>query len=229
MNKNVSKTWVVVIVLFIAAIYSILLFALKKDFTLTNWIGYGFTILSFLILMATVFAEGKGAREYPVFSRSRIKMAAFYVLIQLIFGGILAMIFDIPDIIVIIVCAVLLTAAIVLIFVIDTTTSYIRRQDEVDHDNVSWIRLRTTEMESITRMISDPAIAEKAKKLSELIKYSDPGSISAVKIVEERIEENIHLLEDDVYDENMDKAADRISRIELLIKERNDKIAALKS
>ena len=66
-------------------------------------------------------------------------------------------------------------------------------------------------------------------KLSELIKYSDPGSISAVKIVEERIEENIHLLEDDVYDENMDKAADRISRIELLIKERNDKIAALKS
>ena len=60
MKRNYSGVWKGFAIVFAAVIYSILLFAFKKNFNLASWIAYGYTMVAFLVLLqASVSRAGQ--------------------------------------------------------------------------------------------------------------------------------------------------------------------------
>ena len=69
-RKQMKRTriWQGILVVFLAEIYSVALFVLKKDLTMTQKAGYGFTMLAFLLLLLAILLPEEAGRRIPLLS-----------------------------------------------------------------------------------------------------------------------------------------------------------------
>lgn len=227
--KTYSKIWTSIAIVLLGALYSFVLFALKKDLSLSEWIVYGFTIMAFLILIVSVCVRLGDTKEYAMFDIPQLGLTLVYFGVQFMFGGILAMLFPLPDEYRILLIETVVLAVFVIISILfQAKLKTVRRIDDEDYNNVSHIREMTAMANTIAKMLKDPELILKADQMADAFRYADPVHISETKGIEERMESNLKILREDIETGDMNHVAARIDRIVLMIEERADMISALK-
>lgn len=227
--KTNSRLWTCMGILLFGVLYSFVLFALKKSLTLSEWILYGFTILSLIIAMIWFCMKAGSTKEYPMFGLPLSRLVCIYCGCQFVFGGILGMLLPLPSEYhtVLIEVIVLGVFAVIAVF-LNSRMGYVRRLDEEDHRNVSHIREMTASANAIRNLLKEPEQVQKADRMVEALQYTDPTHRKETEGIEQRIENNLRILREDIEAGEMGSVSFRLDNIISLVKERADIIIALK-
>lgn len=229
MKRNYSGVWKGFAIVFAAVIYSILLFAFKKNFNLASWIAYGYTMVAFFVLLAGVCFQSGSEKAYPMFDLAASGLSCIYFCVQFILGGIAAM--AIPDLSTKtagLVGLLLLSVYVVIVLVFRAGTSSVQGQDDIDGRKVMDQQLLVAEIDTIETFVAETQLREKLSTLRDLLRYSDPLGQTALADLEERIRHNITLLREEAEEGENEKISVRIDRLQRLLAERNQKCRALK-
>ena len=214
-------------VIVLAVIYSVLLFTLKKDFNMSAWILYAFTMLAFLCLFLQLAAASYG-KQIVAFSTVTVLATLIYWIIQLVFGGIVCIHFGILKPAVAFAAEmVLLILYLLVVFALNGAHGHAQNQDIADQNSIMHIR----KMEADVRNLSDQQHnAKNKKKLSELaddIHYMDVFEHDELKVQDEKISEGIARIRYRLEDGN-EEIDDLIVDLQNAVKERDRKAALLK-
>ena len=227
MKKSHAGFWVGLSVLFIAAIYSVILFLVKNAFDLSAWLLYGFTVVAFLLVAIQAIASARSGPGIVMDSTLGV-ITSIYFGLQFIFGGIICMSFsELPTTPILVFQIILLAVYLVIAFIMYGAQSHMSAQDHNDQSAVRKLRLLENEIQSMADQQSDYALKQALKDLAEDIHYNEVISIPALEDVESRIARNVAILQDEITDENADPRA-RIETIRRLLKERDRTAAILK-
>ena len=227
MRKNYGRGWIAVLVLFLAAVYSVLLFALKSVVLISQWVAYGYTITAFILLLLDAIVPFSASKKYPMLDLPMSIMTCVYFIAQLILGGIVAM--CMPNLSLttaIVIGFVLLAGYVVVTLVLMAGSRHTMSIDEQDTKNICAIRKMKLDLDTITSIVSDTTVKQSLKVLSEKVAYSDPVSTSDLRQIEERINNNISLLREDAENGEIDQVVKRIEKISHMIDERSNLCAA---
>lgn len=227
MKKSHAGLWVGIAFLFMAAVYSAIVFLVKTTFDISAWMLYGFTMVSFLLI--TIQAVAASRKSSSIVTDTALgAITLIYFSMQFIFGGIICMCYSNLPMTAVLVCEIILLAAyLVIVFIMYGVQSHSAAQDRNDQNAVRKMRLLESD---ILGMADDQTDADKKKALKALaeeIHYSDVATYPALVDVEGRIAQNIAILQDELTDEAADVYA-RIESIRQLLKERNRTAAILK-
>ena len=227
MKKSHSGFWVGLIVFFLAGIYSAILFLAKPNFDITAWVLYGATMVAFLLVGIQMIASSQSGSAIVMDTALGI-VTAIYFGLQLIFGGIVCMCFtDVPLTPVIICEIILLAAYLVIAFLMYAAQSSNAAQDHNDRQAVQKMRLLESDIQGMMEEATNPEVKKALKGLAEAIHYSDAVTLPGLVDVENRIAQNIAVLQDELTDDNANPLA-RIEALRRLLKERERTAAILK-
>ena len=227
--KDHSKLWISIGIILCGLLYGFVLFAIKKDLSLAEWILFGFTVFSLFVLLIWVCVKGGNIKQYPMIDFPVTIVILLYTGCQLVLGGIIGMILPLPN-----AYAVLTIEIIVLIFfiiivvILNSNMSSVRRIDEDDYENVSRIREYTASARAIRNLLANSELAAKADQMVEVLEYADPSHIMESKVYEDRIDNNLRILREDIEANDFSTVSDRMDQIVNIVRERADVIRAYK-
>ncbi len=227
MKKSHAGLWAGAAVLFLAAVYSVILFLVKTDFDAASWVLYGATMAAFLLVGLQAVASAKSGSGV-VTDKVLGSVTAVYFLVQLIIGGIICMRFGgLPLTAVVIAEIVVLGAYLIITFLMYAVQSGSAAQDHNDQKAVQKMRLLESDVQGMADAAADPEIKKALKDLAEAIHYGDVASLPGLADVEGRIAQNVAALQEELA---ADKAASlaRIGTLRRLLKERDRTAAILK-
>lgn len=212
MKKSHSGLWSGIAVLFIAAIYSAILFLVKPVFDAAAWVLYGSTMVAFLLTAVQMSSTSRTSSAIVMGSVLGI-ITAIYFGLQLLFGGIICMSFiDVPVTPVVICEIILLAAYLGITFFMYAVQSNSAAQDHDAQDAVYKMRSLENDIRTLMDEQNDPTVKQALKSLAEDIHYGNVTSLPGLADVEDRIVRNVATLRAELKDEN----ADPIARIETL-------------
>ena len=227
MKKSHAGFWVGIAVFFIAAVYSAILFLVKPTFDIAAWVLYSATIVAFLLVGIQMIASSRSGSAIVMDTALGI-VTSIYFGLQVIFGGIICMCFTDLPLTPVIVCEIILLAAyLVIVFFVYAAQSSNAAQDQNDRHAVQKMRLLECDIQGMMEETTNPDVKKALKDLEETIHYSDIVSLPGLEDVEDRITQNLALLQDELTDEGADPLA-RIEKIRRLLKERDRTAAILK-
>ena len=227
MKKSHAGFWVGFAVFFSAAVYSAVVFLLKEQFDLSAWVLYGSTMLAFLLFGLQAIAASRNSSNVITDTALGI-ITAIYFGIQLVFGGIVCMCFnDLTTKYVLVGEIILVAAYLIIAFLMYAGQSHSGAQEHNEQHGIRKIRLLENDIQVMTDEASDPDIKNALKELVEAIHYSDPITLPGLRDVEDRIAQNVAILQDELTDEAADPLA-RIKTLRRLVKERDRTAAILK-
>lgn len=227
MKKSHAGFWVGIASLFIAAVYSVILFLAKPTFDVSAWVLYGFTMVAFLLITIQAVAASRKSSSIVMDTALGIVTLVYFSL-QFIFGGIICMCFrDLPMAAVLIWEIILLAAYLVVAFIMYGAQSHSAAQDQNDQNAVRKMRLLESDILGMAEAQTDADMKKALKALAEEIHFSDVATYPALADVEGRIAQNVAILQDELTDEAADVYA-RIEALRQLLKERNRTAAILK-
>lgn len=225
MKKDSSKFLMNIVVALLAVIYSVILFSAKSVFNITSWVGYGFTILAFLMVMFPM----PGTQRYPLLGASASAASLGYWLVQFLMGGLVFVIFDnINPYVALVISVILFIVYLIVSFTVLAVKESIETQDVNAETKVQFVRTMKAELSGVAALAQDAELKKKISVLAEDAGYSDPISGKELAELEGRIMNNIALLREDVDDGDAAKAAQRVDKIRAMVQERNAKCAILK-
>lgn len=220
MKKNHSSLWLAGAIIFLAAIYSAVLFLLKKTFDFSSWVLYTFTMIAFILLALQVVASSKNS-ENVAMDASLGLLTVVYFLIQVVLGGIVCMFFtDLPNTSVLVSEIILLGIYLVAAFVMYGAQSHSSAQSANDRRSVNKIRLLENDIQCMAEQAADADVKKALENLAEEIRYSDVANLPGLADVEARIAQNVAVLQEELTDEAAN-VAERIETIQRLLRERN--------
>lgn len=229
MKKSHSGFWMGIAILIVAAVYSTILFTLKKTFDISAWVIYGFTMLSFLTLIIDVCFSYSGNKRYPMLDLLAAGKAVIYFAVQFALGGVASMFFSgLPLTPVVLTEIVLLAIYLIHAVLMFAAHSSIAAQDANDHRNTQTMRLLKVDLDAVAGACEDALLRKEIASLAEDVGYSDVVSVPALREIENRIRSNVSLLREEVEDGDVEKARKRTEKIHNMLRERNAKCAALK-
>lgn len=225
MKKSHAGFWVGIASLFMAAIYSAIVFLVKTTFDISAWMLYGFTMVSFLLITIQSVAASRKSSSVVMDTALGV-VTLIYFGLQFIFGGIICMCFSDLPMAAVLVCEIILLAAyLVIAFIMYGAQSHSAAQDQNDQNALRKMRLLESDILSMAEEQTDADKRKALKVLAEEIHFSDVAP--ALVDVEGRIAQNVAILQDELADETADTYA-RIEAIRRLLKERNRTAAILK-
>ena len=227
MKKSHAGFWVGIASLFMAAVYSVIVFLVKTTFDISAWILYGFTMVAFLLItIQSVTAARKSSSI--VMDTALGVITLIYFGLQFIFGGIVCMCFgDLPMTAVLVCEIILLAVYLVIAFTMYAAQSHSAAQDQNDQNAARKMRLLESDILGMAEEQIDATKKQALKALAEEVHFSDVVMYPALADVEGRIAQNVAILQDELTDEAADVYA-RIDTIRRLLKERNRTAAILK-
>lgn len=227
MKKSHAGFWVGIASLFIAAVYSAILFLVKTTFDVSVWMLYGFTMVAFLLITIQSVAASRKSSSIVMDTALGV-VTLIYFGLQFIFGGIICMCFSDLPMTAVLVCEIILLAAyLVIAFIMYGAQSHSAAQDQNDQNAVRKMRLLESDILGMAEEQTDTDKKKALKALAEEIHFSDVATYPALVDVEGRIAQNVAILQDELTDEAADVYA-RIEAIRRLLKERNRTAAILK-
>ena len=227
MKKSHAGLWTGLAVLLFAAVYSAVLFLLKKNFDTSAWILYGFTLAAFVLLFVQITAVSRNSPEVVTDSALGI-VTVVYFAIQFIFGGIVCMRFsDLPFVPVVVCEAILLAAYLILAFVVFGAQSHSAAQDRNDQAAVRKHRLLEGDIRTLADGQQDADLKAALEKLAEEFHYSDVVSLPGLADVDGRIARNVAVLQEELENGGSDPLA-TIETLRKLLRERDRTAAILK-
>lgn len=174
-------------------VYNVLYFAIPFPKNSATWLGYFFTLCSFVVsywsfLMAFQKMEEPESKVYgfPVF-RSGI----IYLSSQLVFGFVVDLLgykLRVPKWVVLIVSVILLAYALLEMIATDATRNVIEKQQEdvtIHTEKITYFHL---EISRIADKVNEGEVKKKLLKLAEEVRFSDPVSSEKLKEIEARLE-----------------------------------------
>lgn len=184
------------------------------------WLSYGFMHFAYIMVVLTPLLTNKG-RSAAVFSFSIYSVSTVYFIIEFIIG--LIFVFIALEEILIPLVIQLIIAGIYLIILLSVISANIKTSTSEVNRNVEIVFIKSASSKlDITRMgISDVTLRRKLDNLYDLLSSSPVKSHPDVKLIEEEIISDIHMLSSLVRDGEYEKATDTISQIQNLILERN--------
>ena len=226
MNKRKAGGMSLAVLGIIFVVYNLFVFLLCKPQTSAFWISYGFMLIAFASQVFAMFASVKTLDvETVFFGIPLMQLSVFYFFAELFASAVFMFFqnflsFKIP---LLIQTALLAAFAIVGIMAVAGRDATKAAKDNIQ-TKVSALKSMGVDVEMMAGAAQDAELRSRLKKLAESIRYSDPMSTPAIEDVELRIRQAVNELR--VYCENGDKqsAADTISRLELMIIERNKKL-----
>ena len=227
MKKSYAGFWVGIAALFMAAIYSVVVFLVKTTLDISAWMIYGFTMVAFFLIAIQSVAASRKSSSIVMDTALGVVTLIYFVL-QFIFGGIICMCFSDLPMTPVLVCEIILLAAyLVVAFIMYGAQSHSAAQDRNDQITVRKMRLLESSILNMAEEQTDVAKKQALKSLAEEIHFSDVSTSPALADVEGRIAQNVAMLQDELTDEAADVYA-RIEAIRRLLKERNRTAAILK-
>lgn len=158
MKKSCAAFWIGMASLFMAAIYSAIVFLVRITFDISAWLLYGFTMVAFLLITIQLVAASRKSSSIVMDTALSI-VTLIYFGLQFIFGGIIGMCFGALPVTAVLVCEmVLLAGYLVIAFVVYGAQSHSAAQDQNDQNAVR--KMRVLESDTIG-MAEDPTDAEK--------------------------------------------------------------------
>ena len=226
-KKNAKKSASIVATYGLALfIYIISFLLIPFDKSDVSWISFGFTILGFIVGLATcLYAFGSGDKlvskvyGFPIF-----KVGSIYAAIQLALGIIICVIaifVDFPLWLTWLLSLVLLAICMIGIIITDSSRDFVSEMDEgtkASTEAISYFRLMTT---SIAGYCEDSALKGEIDKLSEAFRFSDPVSSAHTAESERRIGTMISELQVLVEGGNVAEASELVRKIGRVLDDRN--------
>ncbi len=227
MKKSHASVWMGIALLFFAVVYSVIVFLVKSTFDFSAWMLYGFTMVSFLLIAIQMIAEVRGGSGIVIDTALGLVSAVYFGL-QFVFGGIICMCFDDLPMTAVLVCEIILLAVYLFIaFIMYSAQSHSKFQDDNEQKAVRKIQFLESEVQGMAAQQVDSARKQALKILAEEIHFSDTSAFTGLADVEERIAQNIAILQDELADDNADVHS-RIEVIRRLLEERDRTAAILK-
>jgi hypothetical protein len=191
--------------------------------------SYGFMMLAFAAHIASIFLAFKKAYVEAVFFGLPLASLSVYYLVAELCVSAIFMIYQvvgttIPLVIQAIMLAGFAVVAIIAIMARDTAQAI---SDTVER-KVAQHKAFSVDVDVLLAGCTDAALKPKLRKLSEIIKYSDPMSNDAVADVEQRILQKVAELGAYCESNEAEEAGKTCSAIELLYVERNKKLLVSK-
>ena len=227
MKKSHAGFWVGIALLFMAAVYSAILFLVKTTFDIRAWMLYGFTMVAFLLITIQSVAASRKSSSIIMDTALGV-VTLIYFGLQFIFGRIICMCFSDLPMTAVLVCEIILLAAyLVIAFIMYAAQSHSAAQDHNDQNAVRKMRLLESDILGMAEEQADASIKEALKTLADEIHFSDVATYPVLVDVEGRIAQNVAILQNELTDEAAD-VYERIEAIRRLLKERNRTAAILK-
>ena len=227
MKRSHANRWVGLAFLFLALVYSVVVFLVKTDFDVSAWLLYGFTMLAFLLMTVQTMAVSRKNDSIVTDAALGIVTLVYFGL-QVIFGGMVCMGFSGLSVTAVLVGEILLLAAYLFIaFIMYGVQSHGAAQDQRDQAAVRKLRLLESDMLGMAEEQADPGKRKALQALAEEIRFSDVTVSPELTEVEGRIAQQAAILQEELTDETADVYA-RIETIRRLLKERNRTAAILK-
>lgn len=227
MKKSHAGFWVGLAVFFLATIYSVILFLVKPNFDIAAWVLYGATMVAFLLVGIQMIAASRSGSAIVMDTTLGI-VTAIYFGLQVIFGGIICISFSDVPLVPVIVCEIVLLAAyLVIAFMMYAAQSSNAAQDHNDQKTVRKMRLLENDIRGMMEEVNDPTVKKALKDLAETVHYSDAVELPGLADVENRIAQNVAILQDELSDESANPLA-RVEILQRLMKERDRTAAILK-
>lgn len=227
MNNKGTGTRFGIGVAVLAVIYSVLVFFLKKEFNLSAWILYVFTLLAFLCLCLQIVAAAH-EKQNAVFTAVTVIAALIYWAVQFVFGGIICMHYEIlkPGV-VLAAEMILLVLYLIIIFVLNSAHGHAQRQDIADRNAVIHVRKLESDVKDLSDKQHNPEIKRKLDELAENLHYLDVFEHIDLEEQDKTISEGIARIRYRLEDGN-EEIEDLIADVRGAIKERDRRAAILK-
>lgn len=227
MKKSHAGFWIGIASLFVAAVYSDIVFLVKTTFDISAWLLYGFTMVAFLLITVQSVATSRKSSSIVMDTALGI-VTLIYFGLQFIFGGIICMCFSALPMTSVLVCeTILLAGYLAIVFITYGAQSHSAAQDRNDRKAIRKMRLLESDILDMAEKQEDAAKKQALKALAEEVHFSDMATYPALTDVEDRIAQNVAILQEELTDEAADVYA-RIETIRRLLKERNRTAAILK-
>lgn len=189
MKKNTKLAYAVLGIVFI--LFNVIAFAVPTDKTITFWIAYAFTVVTFALQIGIWNAAFKAAEtlKSKFLGVPIIYVGVIYLVVQLI-AFVAFMVFPIiPSWVTVIVCALILVIFAICLISADVARDEINRVEEKVNRKVFYIRELQADVEMLAEQEQNPEIKTSLTRLAEKIRYSDPMSNVALADLEARIQE----------------------------------------
>lgn len=227
MKKSRADIWIATAALFVALIYSTIVFLVKSFFDITAWILYGFTMAAFLLITVQAVAACRKSSSIVMDTALGI-VTLIYFALQFVFGGMICMCFNDLPMVSVLVCEIILLALYLAItFIMYGVQSHSAAQDQNDPSAIRKLRLLENDILVLAEEQTDDGKKQALKALAEEMHFSDAETYPALADIEGRIAQNIAILQEELTDETAAAYA-RIETIRRLLKERNRTAAILK-
>lgn len=217
----------------IAATFNAVVFLLPLPRTEIFWISYGFFMLAVGLQLGISVFLWERVKSYTgrFLSIPVIRIGISHLILQL--GSFVYFVGYFPAegplYIPRIANIVLLAIFLVRFIAIDASRQEISRIDKKLQPKVSYIKELQVEVEIVMQRVDDGEAKKRLKKLSEIIKYSDPMSGESLSLVEAKIANKAAELSDLASGGQIDKLGELCEGIEQLLDERNRKCKLLKA
>lgn len=221
------------ILVVIALVFNAVVFLLPLPRTEIFWVSYGFFMAAVVVQLGILIFLWGRVKNYAdrFLSIPLIKTGVLYLVLHLIsFVCFVAFYPETsPLYIPILVNVVLLAIFLVRFIAVDASRQEIARIDKKLQSKVSYIKELQIDVEMVMQRVDDGEAKKKLKKLSEMIKYSNPMSNESLSLIESKIATKSAELSALANGNQIDKLEELCEGIEQLLDERNRKCKLLKA
>lgn len=230
MNQKKFGIMSILIYFVIFVAYNLVVFMVFKNYNNVFWISYAFMLLAFFIHIGCVFFIAKDQSVKAVFFGIPLLSFSVYFVCAEFFCSFVFMLFRAmaPVKATILVQALLLCLFVVIAIVSIMTRDVVSDVDNKIKDNVNFIKGMVVDVEMLAQRSTDANTKAALNKLSEVIKYSDPMSNSAVAMQEDMIMRKLTDLRNAFDSGDTSRCLELCNNIELLFIERNKKLMVTK-
>ena len=220
-----SKKTVIILYIVLAAMYSVIFFAVPFERNATTWVAYAFgmvSIIAGLIVAFVAFDKGDSLKS-KVYGFPLIRLGYYYTAVQLILSIALfvAVFFvEIPSWISIVFSVLLLGVFVIGVVAIDNVRDIVEKNDYKDEIKTKTVETFRVDINSLVGRSGDAEVNKAIEKLAEEIRYSDPFSSEATKGIEQEIIDKINELGAAIKG-NKDNTKQIISELSGMISDRN--------
>lgn len=229
-QKKKYKTMGSLIYFVIFVAYNLFVFMIFKNFNAVFWTSYAFMLASYFIHIFCVFFIAKNSSVRAVFFGIPLMSFSIYFVCAELFCSLVFMIFkNLASVrIAILIQALLLCLFIVIAIISIMARDAVQSTDSKIKESIHFIKGLNVDVEMLMQRSTDAEITGELKKLSEIIKYSDPMSNSAVAVQEQMIMQYMAELRTMFDSGDMPKVKELCGKIQLLFVERNKKLMIYK-
>lgn len=225
MTKSNNKLKSIIILIILAIVYSVIVFALPLEMNAVFWISYAFTMIA-IVGQAVIWHYAWGDSEafrskfygFPV-----ILVGTTYLGVQLAAGLIFMLLAKwiawwIPLVIYVVLLGIMLIGCVTA----DVSRDVIERIEEEQVRNTSSIKEMRAMAITLRAPETEKALADKLEDVKEALKYCDPVSSEKLEEVETKLKELLQMIETALLEQAYDRAMTCAEQFLVQLEKRNE-------